>query len=237
MNDRAGLSSFLNGTVDELRNNRNIALVYLAIMIPLGALSGYFNPEDVGDSFGMGLVIDEALLSQGPLAVIVVFATFVVGLVAHYWLIAAMTWQTSSPSFDRFLPFVGITILSWIGIGLGLIVLLIPGIYLAVRWVAVLPLVLTRDDQAMDAFGDSNQLTRGYGWSIFGASLILFLAVGAFTIVVGVFSVSLAGIGAIVTALSAAVLESISSVIFAGFTVTVYRQLGTNQEEPADAFK
>lgn len=236
MNDKASLSSFLNGTFDELRANSTIALIYLAIMVPTGALAGFFSPGNTNEFFNFGLMIDEALLAQGAFAVISVLGAFVVGLIAYYWLIAAMVFQTTSPGFERIMPFLGIAVLSWVGIGFGMVLFLIPGIYLAVRWVAVLPLVISRQDKAMDSFGDSNQLTQGFGWPILGTGLILFVAMIVLAAITGGIGVVLSGLGSFSVAISNSLLESISSLVFAGFTVTVYRQLGNNQEELAEVF-
>lgn len=237
MNHKTNLFRFLNGIAQELRENSAIALTYLAIVVPFGTLAGYLNPGDGEDFFNLGLTVDQALLPQGALAAAVQIGSIVLGLIAYYWLVAGMTLRTASPGFDRILPFIGIYILSWIGIGFGILLFVIPGIYLAVRWVAVLPLLITRQDYAMDAFGDSDELTQGYGWSLVGTALICALVLMALAIVTEGLATVLAGGGSFATALSASVFENVTALVYAAFTVTVYRQLAPKGEEMAQVFE
>lgn len=234
MNKRASLSSFLNGTFEEISANSQIILLYLAIVIPIGALAAYFDPSQAGSFFNVGLMVDQSLLARGATAVVTAIAAFVIGLIAYYWLIAAMVRGTTSPGFDRILPFIGILILSWIGIGFGMVLLIVPGIILAVRWIALMPCVVMREDNAMDAFGDSNQMTQGFGWSIFGAGLILIILTMILSAVVGGIG---AFSGAFVLAITSSIVDNLASALFAAFAVTVYRQLSIDSDQLAEVFE
>lgn len=239
MNDQVNLSSLLQGSVDQIRENGRLVLIYLAVMIPLGAIGLYFEAQAGrvnSGNFNFGLMIDEALLSQGAVAVISVIGAFVAGLLAHYWLLAGLTRRTDAPAFDRFWPYIGMYILSSLAIGFGFILIIIPGIILSVRWMPLLPMVIDRDSGATDAFGDAWAMTDGYGWSIFGAALIMGVllmiggaAVGGAGYFFGQFSFLAAGLNAI--------MEAIFALAFVALAVTVYDQLRDGTEELAEVFE
>lgn len=212
--------------------------VYLALMIPLGALSQYFDEQgaDNNNLFNFGLMIDQALIDQGALAVVVVLGVFVIGLLAHYWLYAAMTKRTNSPGFGRFWPYLGIYILGSLAIGFGLILVIVPGIILAIRWTPLIAVVIDRDDRAMDSFGDSWDMTRGHGWSLFGAVLILVIALIAVGAVVGGMTVVL-GEGSIANSVLAAAVEAVGSAVYAAFAVGAYRLMRDDREQLAEVFE
>ncbi len=237
MNDSVNLSSILSGMIDQIQQHSRLAIIYLAIMTPLAAASLYFEGQGGrASNFNFGLMIDEALLSQGAVAVIVVIGVFVVGLLAHYWLFAGMTRNTETPSFDRFWPYLGIYILSSFAIGLGFVALIIPGFILSVRWIALLPSVINRSEGAMDAFGENWEMTKGYGWSIFGAGLIIGVVLITVAIVIGIMAAFL-GEASFIASFLAATLETVFTLVFVAFSVTVYHQLRDDKEELAGVFE
>ncbi len=78
-----------------------------------------------------------------------------------------------SPGFNKFGPMLGSSLISVIGIGIGLICFVIPGIYLMVRWVFVPYLIMNEDLEISDAFRVSGQLVNGQWWEIFVMVLIV----------------------------------------------------------------
>jgi len=95
---------------------------------------------------------------------------------------------------DLFVPFqrnwissVLAQILVTIIVVIGLILLIVPGIFLAVRLSFVPFLVVDEGRGPVDAITESFNRTSGYGWTIFGAALlaILVVLVGLILLVVG----------------------------------------------------
>lgn len=78
-----------------------------------------------------------------------------------------------SPGFNKFGAMLGASLISVIGIGLGLICFVIPGIYLMVRWVFVPYLIMNENLEISDAFRVSGQLVNGRWWDIFVMVLIV----------------------------------------------------------------
>ena len=57
-------------------------------------------------------------------------------------------------------------------IGIGFVMLIVPGIIFACRLIFVPYLVIDREMEVMDALRTSWEMTRGYGWRIFGMGLL-----------------------------------------------------------------
>lgn len=83
---------------------------------------------------------------------------------------------------------VGASFLSLLFVGLGLILLIIPGIIIGIRLVFVPYLVIDKKLGAMAAIKASWEMSRGYSWKIFGMSLlsILIAIAGILVLIVGV---------------------------------------------------
>ena len=117
-----------------------------------------------------------------------------------------------------FWPLVGASILAGIGIGIGFILLIIPGLILLVIWAVVAPVIVLERPGVFAAFGRSRELVRGNGWNVFAVIVIVFLSVAVISSAAGLASDSLGSVGralvqwvvnsalAPVTALSASVL-------------------------------
>lgn len=71
-----------------------------------------------------------------------------------------------------FLPLLLITILAMLGIGLGMVLLVVPGLMLATAWIVVLPVYVSEQVGVFEVFGRSAALTRNNRWRIFGLLLV-----------------------------------------------------------------
>lgn len=93
------------------------------------------------------------------------------------------------------LPLVGVSILSALGIGFGMILLLVPGIMLYCAWAVASPVVVEERTGPVAALSRSAALTRGARWKVFGVSLILVVAYWLFSLVVGLVLNAFGGFG------------------------------------------
>ncbi len=66
-------------------------------------------------------------------------------------------------------------IVAAIGIAFGLVLLIVPGLFLLTRWALIPAVIVFEKLGAGDSFNRSWELTRGYGWSVFGSLVVAFL--------------------------------------------------------------
>ena len=70
---------------------------------------------------------------------------------------------------------IGAGILAALGIILGLILLIVPGLLLLTWWSLTSPVVVIERPGVTAALGRSRQLVRGNGWRVFGVIVVLFI--------------------------------------------------------------
>jgi hypothetical protein len=71
-------------------------------------------------------------------------------------------------------PLIGIGVLAGLGIAVGFVLLIVPGLILLTWWAVIAPVIVIERGRAMDAFGRSRELVRGNGWPVFGVIVFLF---------------------------------------------------------------
>lgn len=81
---------------------------------------------------------------------------------------------------------IGVSIVAGIAIAIGLILIIVPGLYLMTIWSVVVPAVVLERLGVLEALGRSRALVRGYGWSVFGVILLTFVIDIAASLVLGV---------------------------------------------------
>ena len=67
-------------------------------------------------------------------------------------------------------------IVAGIGVVIGLVLLIVPGLVLLTRWALIPAVIVIEKRRAGEAFNRSWELTRGYGWTAFGSLLVAFIA-------------------------------------------------------------
>lgn len=72
-------------------------------------------------------------------------------------------------------PLIVAGILAGLGIGIGLLLLIVPGLFLLTIWAVIAPVIVIERRGAIDSFGRSRELVRGHGWQVFGVIVVLFL--------------------------------------------------------------
>jgi hypothetical protein len=78
--------------------------------------------------------------------------------------------------FEAFTPLFFAIVLAAVGIALGLLLLIVPGIYLAVRWFFVPQAVVLEDARGPAALTRSSAVVQGFWWRTFGLVIMVNLA-------------------------------------------------------------
>ncbi len=165
------------------------AAIALAVVVPmdlvsLGLIDGYLTS---------GFDLDKAV-GGGP-AYSIVQTLITVPLVSAGHVFAVMRigrGEEPSPGESLsqaggVLPVVlGTVLLSTLGVLAGIVVVVLPGIYLAVRWFVASQSVVAEGRRPVDGLRRSGELVRGSWWRVFGISIAFSLVAGAGGALVGV---------------------------------------------------
>jgi hypothetical protein len=118
---------------------------------------------------------------------------FTIGIVGYFWVQAALvelvhdvrdgradrtvgeTYRAVQP---RLPAVIAAGVLAAIGIGVGILLLIVPGLFLLTIWSMLVPVIVIEGRAAGESFTRSREVVRGNGWSVFGLIIITFLLVG-----------------------------------------------------------
>jgi hypothetical protein len=150
-----------------------IALIVFLIVNLLGALLGAI----AGTGAGIRLLV--ALIAT------------VISLVGTFWMQGALVYavddvrdgrvdSTIGELFERVQPYLGTLIgaglLAGLGIALGFVLLIVPGLILLTWWCLIVPVIALEGKRVGESFGRSRELVRGHGWTVFGIIILSVLA-------------------------------------------------------------
>jgi hypothetical protein len=131
-----------------------------------------------------------------------------IGIIGVFWLQGALVeavadirdgradltmGQTFARAQARLGTLAGAGILAGLAIALGLVLLIVPGLYLITIWSVLIPVIVLERRDVMAAFGRSRELVRGYGWSVFGVIVLCFLILIGVSFVVAILTVWIGG--------------------------------------------
>jgi len=77
-------------------------------------------------------------------------------------------------------------LIAGIAIGIGLLLLLVPGLFLLTIWLLIVPAIMLEGRSIGESFSRSQELVRGYGWSVFGVIVLTLLIIVGANIVFGI---------------------------------------------------
>ena len=113
-----------------------------------------------------------------------------VALAGYFWVQGALVEAVAdvrdgradlslSQTLERTAPRVnalGVTgVLAALGIALGTLFFLVPGLVLLTWWSLIVPVIVLEGRRWQESFGRSRELVRGEGWNVFGVVLLTFL--------------------------------------------------------------
>ena len=84
--------------------------------------------------------------------------------------------------FSKLVKLTVAAVISWILMGLGTMLCVIPGIIIAIALSLVFPIAILEKGSPFDVYKGSFELTKGHRWKIFGATLVTILLMGIFSV-------------------------------------------------------
>jgi hypothetical protein len=128
-------------------------------------------------------------------------------------------------------PFIGpvalASILAGIAITIGLILVIVPGLWLITIWAVIIPVIVIERSGALASFGRSRQLVKGRGWHVFGTLVLVFIILIVVDFILGLIFAALpvvlrSGLGTVISGtLVAPFLALVVTLIY-------YRLVGTD---------
>ncbi len=167
--------------------------------------------QGVFDTYGktFAVLIPAALIVFTPVALIAALASesasgglisSLVGLVASAWYsgmvvrtvqdvqdgrVDASIGQLFSSVTGVILPLILVGFIVGIGVVIGLVLLIVPGLIVLTLWAVASPVVVVENPGVFASLGRSRELVRGNGWQVFGVIVSVFAVILVVSIVIG----------------------------------------------------
>jgi uncharacterized membrane protein len=157
-----------------------VILVLILFSIPMGIVNSFVDRATFGYSSLTIFGIAYSIIVLGPIS-------FGVN-----WLFLKAVRHEPFKTYDMFMAFQNIwnvviaNILVGVIVGIGFVLLIVPGIIFACRLAFVSYLVMDQKMEAIEAVKKSWEMTRGYSWTIFGMAIMSFFIAIAGLICLGV---------------------------------------------------
>ncbi len=85
--------------------------------------------------------------------------------------------ETYSAVWPRVPALIAAGVIAAVAIGIGLLLLIVPGLYLLTIWSMLAPVIVLEGRSAGESFSRSHDIVRGNGWNVFGLIVIVFILV------------------------------------------------------------
>jgi hypothetical protein len=85
--------------------------------------------------------------------------------------------ETYSAVWPRVPALIAAGVIAAVAIGIGLLLLIVPGLYLLTIWSMLAPVIVLEGRSAGESFSRSHDIVRGNGWNVFGLIVIVFIVV------------------------------------------------------------
>jgi hypothetical protein len=83
--------------------------------------------------------------------------------------------DTVNAAMPFLVPVAIVSIVAGIAIAIGLILLLVPGLWLMTIWAVIIPVIIIERSGAFESFGRSQDLVRGRGWHVFFTLVLVYI--------------------------------------------------------------
>jgi uncharacterized membrane protein len=157
-----------------------VILLQILLSLPFGLVNAFVDTHSFGYAFFTLFNIAYGILVMAPITY------------GSYWVFLKAARKESFKAHEIFYAFQNIgniilaNILVWAIIGIGLVLLIVPGIIFACRLAFVPYLVMDGKIEAVESISKSWEMTKGYSWTIFAMGIASFFIALAGLICLGV---------------------------------------------------
>jgi hypothetical protein len=122
------------------------------------------------------------------------------------------------------LPLIGAGLLFGLGVGIGFVLLIVPGLFLMTIWAVIAPAIVVEGKGVGESFERSRRLVRGHGWPVFRVIVVagMITVVGSLTL--GAVALRVAD-GPLVQIVLSTIASTITAPVGALVAVVVYYRL------------
>jgi hypothetical protein len=124
--------------------------------------------------------------------------------------------------------------LAALGITIGFLLLIVPGLVLITLWLLIVPAIMLEDRGIFESFGRSRQLVSGHGWNVFGVIVLTVAILIAVNIAVSIVE-SAFDSGWASLLLDIATQTAAAPFLALAWTITYYELRAIKEVEPAAA--
>jgi len=135
-----------------------------------------------------------------------------------------------SKAISKFLPLFGLGILMGLGVMFGMLLLIVPGIILALMWMVSSPVMMTENMGVIDSMKRSADLTSGSKWMLFLLMIIYLIAALIITSVIGGLGYAFGMISVTGLAIFTLITNTITGPIQGAAVASIYVDLRTEKE-------
>jgi hypothetical protein len=198
MTEKLDIGRVFNAIIDIYRQRLGVLLtVSFAFALVNGILGAVFQDA-------LPFILGYPLRTAVNYVIVTIFAALVIQIVVD--IREGRGQRTAGDLFSAITPalvnLLLLGILYGLGVGFGLLLLIVPGLYLLTIWAVAAPVVLVERQDAIVSLRRSRELVAGNGWQVFGVLFALFLlSFVVAIIIVGLLAVALGLVGAIIGAI------------------------------------
>ncbi len=181
-------------------------------------------------------------LAQGVIPTVVQFlvVTPIIAAICIYALHEIAAGERPSPGgvfvagFEAFTPLFAAILLAAVGIAIGFLLLIVPGVYLAVRWIFVPQAVVIDGARGAGALSRSALVVQGFWWRTFGLILLANVAVAipGLLLLAPFTAIADSTDRAVWQMVGSAITTSVTTPFVAIFSTLLYYDLGARAESP-----
>lgn len=234
MNEKTSIGALLAETKSLMREGAAVLATFAVAVTALTVLGEAGGAIDTDRMWGFGFAVDDRTTAWGAVAAVL---AVVVQFVGGYFVIERLLEFRGSifVSERRIWAYIGYIILSTIGMMIGFLLLIVPGLILTVRWTAAPGYLISRGTGVIDSMQKSWEATKGAGWAIFLAGLAIMCAFLVVALIAAA-TVELLGHNPLLESVVSAVAEGIVTAVFLAFGVAVFLHVDDSAERVEGVF-